>query len=211
MRAFPRCSGERAGFTLAEVAVTLVIVGIALVFVLQGLSQAKMTSYFTTNRKIARQLAMETLSQIESGLYWEDVQEGGDRLVGSYAEEGYEAFEYEVLFGEEDDFSLRPRGLDQRDPGSFDSWSRDPDSDRDGIPDSEESESSSTYDEEGDEEEEAEEPYEIVRIQVLFPKVGLPDAENSIVLERWIPWDQVYGEDEEEAEGAEGEEGAIEE
>lgn len=185
----------RGGFTLAEVAVTLVIVGIALVFVLQGLSQAKLTAYFTANRKIARQLGMETLSQVEAGMFWEDVQEGGDRILGSYAEEGYEAFEYELLFGDEDDFTMRPQGLDRGEEGDFSSWSRNRDTDRDGIPDNEEVDSTRSDDEE---DEEVEEPYEIVRIQVLFPKVGLPDSENLIVLERWIPWVLVYGEDEDD-------------
>ena len=46
--------------------------------------------------------------------------------------------------------------------------------------------------------------YEKVRIRVEFPK--LAEYENEIVLERWIPWEQVYGPDEEAAaeEGAEG-------
>ena len=201
-------AGDSGGFTLAEVAVTLVIVAIALVFVLQGLSQAKVTAYHTTNRKIARTLALESLSQVESGLFWDDIEPGGDRLIGTYAEEGFEAYEYEILFGDEDDFTLQPQDLDRREPGKFDSWSRDPDSDRDGIPDSEEIDSS--RDDSDEDEEAAEEPYEIVRIQVLFPNVGLPDASNVLVLERWIPWEQVYGESEDDEEGGSSAEDGLE-
>ncbi|MFT5288502.1 MAG: prepilin-type N-terminal cleavage/methylation domain-containing protein [Planctomycetota bacterium] len=191
--------GEQSGFTLAEVAVTLVIVSITLIFVLQGLAQARLTAFYTTDRKIARQLALETLSQIESGLYWEDVQESGDKLVGTYAEEGYESFEYEVLFGEEDDFRMSPQGLDNNEYSGFDSWSRDRDSDRDGVSDSEEIGGSD------EDEEEIAEPYEVVRIQVMFPTLGMPDVTNTIVLERWITWKLVYGEDEDE-EGEDGNE-----
>ncbi len=184
-------SGERSGFTLAEVAVTLVIVSITLIFVLQGLTQARLTAFYTTDRKIARQLALETLSQIESGLYWEDVQEPGDKLMGTYAEEGYEAFEYEVLFGEGDDFRMSPQGLDNNEYSGFDSWSQDRDSDRDGVSDSDEVGGS-------EDEEEIKEPYKVVRSQVLFPTNGMPDVNNTIVLERWITWELVYGEDEDE-------------
>ena len=49
--------------------------------------------------------------------------------------------------------------------------------------------------------EDAAEPYERVSIRVTFPKLG--EQKNEITLERWIPWEQVYGEDPEE-QGAEG-------
>ena len=48
MRTPPRASA-RAGFTLAEVMVTLVIVGIGLTLVLQGLNTAKLTAAQTRN------------------------------------------------------------------------------------------------------------------------------------------------------------------
>ena len=48
-------------------------------------------------------------------------------------------------------------------------------------------------------EEDAEEPYEKVRIRVSFPV--LSEYSNQLELERWIPWDQVYGEEEDEESG----------
>ena len=51
----------RAGFTLAEVAVTLVIVAIGPTLVLQGLNTSKMSAAQTHNRKVARELALLTL------------------------------------------------------------------------------------------------------------------------------------------------------
>ena len=48
---------------------------------------------------------------------------------------------------------------------------------------------------------EAAEPYETVRIRVTFPKLG--EQPNTLDLERYVPWEQVYGEDEEEKD-AEG-------
>ena len=66
-------SRARAGFTLAEVAVTLVIVAIGLLFVLQGLSTSKFTAAQTHNRKLARELALVTLGEIQAGLYRDDL------------------------------------------------------------------------------------------------------------------------------------------
>jgi len=43
--------------------------------------------------------------------------------------------------------------------------------------------------------------YEIVRIRVIFPKHS-EELDDFIELETWIPWDQVYGK-EEELEGDE--------
>ena len=80
----------RAGFTLAEVAVTLVIVAIGLTLVLQGLNTSKMSAAQTHNRKVARELALLTLGEIEAGLYWEDLNSSSDILAGTYAEAGYE-------------------------------------------------------------------------------------------------------------------------
>ena len=164
----------RAGFTLAEVAVTILIVGFGLVLVLQGLNTAKLTAAHTRNYKLARELALQTLGQIESGLFQEDIEDG---LLGTYAEEGYPDFAFEVVVGDE---AFRER----RDDGGYDSWApRDSDED------------------EQEEDEESEEPFEKVRVRVTFPKVQ--EVSNELVLERWIPWKQVYGETEEE-EGAPG-------
>jgi hypothetical protein len=49
-------------------------------------------------------------------------------------------------------------------------------------------------------------PFEKVRIKVVYPRFG--ERQNTLVLERWIPWEQVYGSPEQQAEGSEGNEGA---
>lgn len=156
----------RAGFTLAEVAVTIVIVGIALVLVLQGLNTSKVTAAHTRNQKLARDLGLFTLGQIESGLLRDDIDSG---MVGTYAEEGYPDFNWEIAVGDD---TLREQPQD----GKFDSW----------APTAAEEEAKK------DEEEDAEEPYEKVRVRVTFPKIR--EFTNELTLERWIPWAQVYGE-----------------
>lgn len=177
----PRPGASRAGFTLAEVAVTLVIVGIGLLFVLQGLSTSKFTAAQTLNRKIARELALSTLGEIQAGLYREDLED--DRLIGNYGELGYEEWLWEVVFGDEtfsdereEDGSLmfdtfRDRERRQREAKE--------DADRD------------DKNKDKDEDEETREPYEKVRIRVSFPKLG--EFPNALTLERWMPWDDVYG------------------
>ncbi len=168
---------RKGGFTLAEVAVTLVIVGITLLWVLEGLSRARMTAAHTHHTKIAAELAMTTLAEVESGLFWEDIDEDG--LIGTYAEEGYETFSYEVVLGDEtfDDWDE-----DENQTLEFDSWAH-----------QRELEEEETDDED---EEDVEEPYEKVKIRVTFPKTTQQKPE--LVLERWIPWDQVYGPSEED-------------
>ncbi len=183
----------RAGFTLAEVAVTLVIVGIGLVFVLQGVNLAKVTAAHTHYRKVARDLALVTLGQIESGLYWEELDgTSGDTLSGTYAEEGFEAWHYEVVLGEEEFTATEDEyGYDQ--DGYHDSWLA-----------AQEREDRAREDQDQDEEE-ITEPFEKVRIKVTFPKLG--ERDNALVLERWIPWDQVYGAPETPAGGPQPAEG----
>lgn len=157
------------GFTLAEVAVTIVIVGIGMLLVLQGLNNAKMTAAHTRNMKLSRELALLTLGQVEAGLYQEDIENG---LVGSYAEEGYPDFSFEVVVG--DDAFYEPT-----DGRRFDSWAaRDDEEDDD------------------EEEEESEEPFEKVKIRITSPKIT--ERVNELVFERWMPWKQVYGEEEED-------------
>ena len=51
-------------------------------------------------------------------------------------------------------------------------------------------------DDDEEEDEETNEPFEKVRIRVTFPQLSERPAEY--VVERWIPWDQVYGPDEED-------------
>jgi prepilin-type N-terminal cleavage/methylation domain-containing protein len=159
--------GARAGFTLAEIAVTIVIVGIGLLLVLQGLNTAKLTAAHTRNMKLARELGMLTLGQVASGMLQEDIESG---YFDTYAEEGYPDFTFEIMLG--DDVFREPE-----DDGSFNSW--DPELDEE---------------DEDEDEEEVEEPYEEVRVRVTYP--AIKDLPNQLTLEQWIPWKQVHGEDE---------------
>ncbi len=180
-----RCSAT-SGFTLAEVAVTLLIVSFALVLILQGLSTAKFSAAQTHNRKVARELALLTLGQVESGLFWEELDGQGDRLFGTYAEEGYEFWHWELGVGEDN----RPEGQsDPTETGYWDNWEHERELERERLAD------------EDIDEEEVTEPYEEVFITVFFPKLG--EYPNQVTIERWLPWDQVYGEDEDAV--AEGE------
>lgn len=180
LRAIP--SAERApsratpapGFTLAEVAVTIVIVGMALVLCLQGLSGSKLQAAQTRNYKLARELGLQTLGEVGAGLWAGDVTDG---LDGSYADRGHPEFSYELVVGE--DQFLEESVFES---GRYDSWN-----DRD-------------EDEEDEDEEQTEQPYEKVRIKVTFPK--LQDYEHTLILEQWFPWQQVYGDaDEREKAG----------
>jgi hypothetical protein len=97
---------------LAEIAVTIFIVGIGLVLVLQGLNTAKITAAQTRNEKLARELGLYTLGQVESGLYQEDIEQG---LTGNYSDQNAPAFTYEVVVGDET--------FGESDPNApFDSW-----------------------------------------------------------------------------------------
>lgn len=181
-----RPRGARAGFTLAEVAVTLLIVGIGLVLVLEGLTKAKVSAAETHYRKVARELALLTLGQVEAGLFWEELDGDGKggTLTGTYAEDGYEEFYYELVFGEEDFLASTS---DESESGYHDSWRYDRERE------------AREREDEADDDEEVEEPFEKVRIKVGFPQ--LSERESSLVLERWMPWRQVYG-GEDGADGA---------
>jgi len=174
----PRRAGA-GGFTLAEVAVTLMIVGIGLVLVLQGLNTARATAYQTHNRKVARELALLTLAQIEAGLFWEEID---DRLFGTYGEEGYEEWSWEVVLGEE---TFTEEDYDEESGVLYDTYRE-----------RELREDEEREDRDEEEDEEAREPFEKVRIRVSFPRLG--EFPNFVTLERWIPWDQVYGPSEED-------------
>jgi prepilin-type N-terminal cleavage/methylation domain-containing protein len=183
-----RTRGARAGFTLAEVAVTLLIVSIGLVLVLEGLTGAKVSAAETHNRKVARELALLTLGQVEAGLFWEELDGDGDTLTGTYAEEGYEDFHYELAFGDEDFLDTTGR----YDESSYhDSWRH------------EREREDRARDDDEDDDEKTVEPFEKVRIRVGYPQ--LTERESTLVLERWMPWDQVYGTEEGEAASAEEE------
>lgn len=189
---------HRSGFTLAEVAVTLVVVGVALVYVLQGLNTAKITAAHTHNAKIARQLALQTLGEVESGIYQEELAfggSGGRSMNGDYAEQGYQEWRYEVVTGEREFASSESDSQDGEGSLAWDSYA---DRERREQEQRERDELESQGDSSSAEEEAelAEEPYEKVRIRVEFTKLG--EYENELVLERWVPWDQVYGSDDEE-------------
>ena len=160
----PRAQRARVGFTLAEVAVTIVIVGIGLILVLQGLNTAKIAAAQTRNVKLARDLALLTLGRIASGLDQDEIENG---LTGTYADEGYPEFAYEVVVG---DKSFR-----ERDPkAAHDSWALTPDEEQKKTDD-----------------EDIEEPFEKVKVRITFPKFA--EYQNEQVFENWIPWGQVYG------------------
>jgi type II secretory pathway pseudopilin PulG len=192
----PRARPE-AGFTLAEVAVTLVIVSFTLVLVLQGINVARSTAFNSHNRKAARELALLTLGRIESGLFWEDLDGDTGSFAGTYAEEGYEAFSFEVSIGED-----LPVQEDAGKDGYFDTYAyrRNQELER------QQDEEGSTADEEtpfgsgstgGS--------YERISVRVTFPVMG--EGSNELQLERWIPLEQVYGSDPEESSDAEEDSG----
>ena len=181
----PARHSQLQGFTLAEVAVTIVIVGIGLVLVLQGLNTAKLTAAQTRNQKLARELGLYTLGQVESGVYRDDVSEG---LRGDYSQEGWPDFSYEVAVG--DQSFTEEAVVDPNDPSKpWDNWAQ-----------SRAAQDDQTTEEEEDEEQQ--EPYEKVRIRVRFPR--LAEAKNELVLERWVPWEQVYGESTDETTATDG-------
>ncbi len=178
--------GSAAGFTLAEVAVTIVIVGIGLTLILQGMNSAKMTAVHTHNTKLARDLALETLGELESGLYREDLEDSEDTLSGGYSERGYNDFYWEIVLGDETFPDLADRAESQL----HDSWRPT------------EYEEELEEDEEDEDGEEATEPYEKVKIRVTFPP--LQDFSNTLIFEKWIAWDQIYGPPEEEEDQNDG-------
>jgi len=184
----------RAGFTLAEVAVTLLIVAIGLVLVLQGLTSAKLSAAETHYRKVARELGLLTLGQVEAGLFWEELGDGkgkssGDVMTGTYAEEGYEEFSYELVLGEEEFHDNSRERQDGRE-GYHDSWEAERERE-------ERAEERAGKDKDDDEEDEVTEPFQKVRVKVGYPQ--LSERESSLILERWMPWEQVYGSEEEES------------
>ncbi len=167
----------RGGFTLAEVAVTIVIVGIGMLWVLQGLNTAKMSAVQTKNLKLSRELALLTLGQIASGQYQDDIQNG---LHGTYAEEGWPAFAFDVVVGD-DTFQTRSNDA------TFDSWAPKPDAKKDDK-------------KAEDPKDQIDQPYEKVKIKVTFPTIQIEKEQlkHELVLEEWIPWKQVYGEKEDD-------------
>jgi prepilin-type N-terminal cleavage/methylation domain-containing protein len=179
----------RRGFTLAEVAVTIALIGLALAWMLQVLNASKLTAAYSRNLKLSRELALLTLGQIESGEYADDLD--NERLDGTYAEEGYPDFSYEVVIGDE---NFRPDPTDQR---AFDNWQAE----------RQRRERERRAEESEDSDEEEDQAYEKIQIKVSFPKIQ--DMRNDYILERWLPWRQLHPDEDEGAEGgAEGSDGA---
>jgi prepilin-type N-terminal cleavage/methylation domain-containing protein len=173
---------SKSGFTLAEIMVTILIVGIGLLMIVQGLSTAKVKALQTYNIKAARDLGMLTMGRIRAGLYQEELD---SRLSGNYAEEGFEYFAFDVLLGDEQFDNDYGSGTESP---FHDSWAAREEREEEARRDSDS--------DEDEDEDEIEEDYEKVRIKVSFPPV--PEYKNYVILEEWIPWKQVYGDDEEE-------------
>ncbi len=172
----------RAGFTLVEIAVTLLIISVGLTMCVESLFVAKHQASHTRNLKLARELGTMTLGQIESGIYQDEIQSGWS---GSYAQEGYVDFYFEVLLGEEAFEETEPEQLNDYHDSFADRRER------------REERSGGEQDEE-----DVEEPYEKVKLRVSFPQTK--EFKNYLILESWMPWEQVHGmseEDENEAPG----------
>jgi hypothetical protein len=172
-RAAPR---RRAAFTLAEVAVTIAVVGLAMVYMLQALSTAKMTAAHTRNLKLSKELALLTLGRIESGLYEEELDD--EIIEGNYSEEGYPDFSFQAAIGDEN----LPERVD--DGTFFDNWQWEDEQAED------------------EDEEELEQPYEKIQIRVLFPQIQ--ELKNELVIERWVAWDQLHPPDDDDGGAEEG-------
>lgn len=175
----------RRAFTLAEVAVTIALIGLALAWLLQVLNASKLTAAYSRNLKLARELSLMTMGQIEAGLFVDELDD--ERVDGNYSEEGYPDFFYEAIIGDE---NFRP---DENDRQAFDNWRHEQNEKR----------RNSTAEEE--EEAESQQPYEKIQVKVTFPKIQ--ELNNEFVLERWVPWKQLHPDEEATEEtGTEGDE-----
>jgi type II secretory pathway pseudopilin PulG len=188
-----RLRSGREAFTLAEVAVTLVIVGMTLLLVLEGLNSSRTTAAQSANRRLSLELGLMTMARVEAGLLWEDLDGIGGTLSGSYAEEDYEAFFWEITVGEDDNADFEQ---DQDSP-YFDNFAHrqyvetessdsDPE-DRDPFSDSGSTGGS----------------YEKVVVRVTYPQLMRSKPTNVLVLERWIPLDLVFGKSDEQLDAEE--------
>jgi len=182
MRLLPR-PNSRSGFTLAEIAITLLIVGFTLLSVLEGLETAKVGAAQANNRKIALGLAMGTIANVEAGLYWEDLEGVKGSLDGNYAEvdERYEVFYWELIVGDDE---LEEEQADDE-SAYFDNYRerRVRAQEEEDLPDQD-----AAYAETGT----TGGPFERVVVRVTFPRLG-PKLSNTLTVERWIPLEQVFG------------------
>jgi prepilin-type N-terminal cleavage/methylation domain-containing protein len=174
---------KRSGFTLAEAAITIAIVGIGLTYSVQALKSATITSAHTQYRKIARELALQTLGEIAAGQWWEEIEL---EHQGSFAENDYPDYQWELALADEE--------FPNYDDGAEEDWENQP---FDSLKYKQEQEEDYNRENGIEEDEDAAEPYERIRIKVRYPSLPGVDSENFVVLERWIPWVQVYGPDEE--------------
>lgn len=174
---------RQAGFTLAEAAITIALVALTLSVMLQILQGTKFTTAHTRATRIARSMALQTIGEIESGQRWDDIE---FLHSGSYGDYGYPEFTFDVALGDEG----LPEYDDEADGRPFDNWAEREERERELADERDENED--------DEELEPTEPFEKVRVRVTFPRFG--DLPSELVLERWIPWEQVYGREEEEEE-----------
>ncbi len=189
MKVLPSKRHGRAGFTLAEAAITIAIVGLTITYTLRALTAAQTTSAHTHEVKLAREMALRTLGEVSTGQFLVD---SGEVLTGTYDEEVAPFMSYEVAFG---DATLPTRSRDDEGERSFDNW-----------------QARDQYRQENNLEEDLDgehEPFEKVVIRVSFAKHS--DLPDYIELESWIPWEQVYGLDEElDPEALEGGESTSE-
>jgi len=167
---------SRSAFTLAEVMVALMIVALFALHALGILRRSKLVSVHTKNEKLAAELAQFTLGEVAAGLYQEELDD--QRHEGGYEEidESLDEFWFEITCGDE-----TPTDRDDYDEfGRFDSWAEDEDDE----------------DEEEDDEE-VTEPFETVTVTVYFTQL-IEEFDAQLRMEQNIPWEQVYGPQEDE-------------
>lgn len=169
----------RGGFTIAEAAVTIAIVALVLTTILQSLEGAKVSALHTMLQKSARELGLEMLGEIEAGRWQDEIDSGSS---GTFANRDETEVSWELALGD-DAFPDRPDESYDDQYRPFDNFrARDEWRDQNSALE--------------DEEEEDTQPYEKVKLRIRFPKVR--ELSNELILERWIRWSQVYGEEEEE-------------
>ena len=105
---------KRSGFTLAEVAVTIVIVGILLVVSVQALNNSLAQASHTRNINIARELAMLSLARLEAGLFIDELE---DHMEGDYSDDDQPYFNWEIVLDTEEFYDEEQLETDR-----FDSW-----------------------------------------------------------------------------------------
>ncbi len=183
-----RPASPRSGFTLVEAAITLAIVALVLVTILQGMEGAKLSAHHTRQKKTAYELAVGLMGEVAVGLWREELESG---MTGNFAELDEPDFYWELALGED---VLEEQDSDGEDR-PFDNFAA--------RRDWEERNRSDEEEEEYEDGEEPEEPFEKVRIRVTFTK--LKDFSNELTLERWVPWQEIYGPSEEDEEELGGE------